>query len=63
MKNLVDLKPFPYLMATILNYGKGKYTKPRNPIYGFKRIPLIDKIKSGQLEEINYVKGEGIVND
>ena len=33
----------------------------RNPIYGFSRIPIIDKIKSGQLEEISYIGGEGIV--
>ena len=35
----------------------------RNPIYGFCRIPIIDKINSGQLQEISYVEGEGIVND
>ena len=52
-------KVFQYLV-NILGYGKGKYTKPRNPIYGFGRIPIIDKINSGQLEEISYVEGEGI---
>lgn len=35
----------------------------RNPIYGFSRVPIIDKINSGQLEEISYVEGEGVVSE
>lgn len=33
----------------------------RNPIYGFNRIPIIEKIQSGQIEEIAVVDGEGII--
>lgn len=62
MKAFED-NPFKYLLAIILGYGKRQNTKPRNPIYGFKRISIIDKINSGQLEEISYVKGEGVEND
>ena len=35
--------------------------KIRKPFYGFERTPIIDQINSGQLEEVLYVDGEGIV--
>lgn len=55
--------PLPYLLATIYGYGKGKCTKPRNPIYGLEKVSVLEQIKSGSLYELTAVKGEGIVND
>ena len=45
----------------LLGYGKGINAKHRTPFYGFERVPIIDQINSGQLEEVLYVDGEGIV--
>ncbi|QNQ80812.1 hypothetical protein [Lactobacillus sp. PV034] len=56
-------RSFPNVIMTALGYGKGINAKPHNPIYGFDSIPIIDKINSGQLDEISYVEGEEIVND
>lgn len=45
----------------LLGYGKGTNAKHHNPIYSFTSSPIIEKLQNGQLEEITYVDGEGIV--